>query len=601
MTPRQRRQARRAALRAAKVAARQRQLAQRAATTRKRRQRRSTTAWALRGATEFSCDPVLSDPVAVIELFKRWAPAACLELIRATTQQRERGQGGAPRMDGSWALVFLAHIMAGDPDWQHWYHHNQRSGLWEVCGFERVPSFQTLYLRFAELEEPRYAAAFERAANRFVRIAARHTPHGFDFVHTDGTPAHSHARLTHACPNEAYCRTRVGLATKQVDRASDESISADRHERSANAEPDDPDAPPDNRLHKLTDAEAIDLGLADWQHSRYFKFGAQGHIMRCRDKNVGVRAYNLGARGKRKVWVGGYFLPAISDFFWSPFALHFFEADQQEHLGWPALYRKAMTALNDDPDDPTHRMTAVVADRAFTNKTFIGFNTEEGVASITPERKLPGGRAWSSLRDNVDARYDEHGPRCRYCGGPAAPARGAGEGFAITGTGDPRLTYRCVLGWTADCQAKLQTISCRREYRALLPIARTERVFHDLLASHSHFEGIFDSWRDRYAVSGTSNATRSKRRASIAAQKLRGAAALLAEWFRICLRMGYIGNHTKLNPHQPEERTTGARRLVKVRDYRDRHGLNLPIGPAAATLGLPPAATPNAPPSPTPP
>jgi hypothetical protein len=599
MTRAQRQQARRNAQRQRR-AHHQRQLQRHSAVNRKRRQRRNAEAFGLKGATEFSCDPVLSDPVAVVELFKRFAAAACLELISATTPHRPDNQAGAPRMDGSWALVFLAHIMSGDPDWQHWYHRNTDPRLWRACGFEQVPSFQTLYLRFAELEDPRYVAAFERAAYRFVRIAARNVPHAFDFVHIDGTPAHSHARLTHACPSEHFCRTRTGSAAKQLDRASDDAISSDRHERSAAPEPEDPDAPPDNRLFKLTDDEAVALGLPDRARSQYFKFGANGHIMRSRDRDVGVRMYSAGPRSKKKVWLGGYFLPAISDYFWAPFALHFFPADVQEHLGWPVLHRKAMTALNDDPDNPTHRITGVVADRAFTNKTFIAFNTHEGIASITPERTLPGGRAWETLRD-VDGRWDEHGPRCRYCGGPAAPARGAGEGFAITGAGDPRLSYRCHIGWTTDCQTKLQTISCKREYRALLPIARTERVFHDLLASHGHFEGVFDSWRDRYGVSGTSNATRSKRRGSIAAQRLRGAAALLAEWFRICLRMGYVGNHAKRNRNQPERRTAGARRLIKVREYRDRHGLHLPVGPRAQALGLTTAGTPNAPPPAPPP
>jgi hypothetical protein len=43
--------------------------------------------------------------------------------------------------------------------------------------------------------------------------------------------------------------------------------------------------------------------------------------------------------------------------------------------------------------------------------------------------------------------------------------------------------------------------------------------------------------------------------------------------------MGYVGNHAKRNHNRPERRTAGARRLIKVREYRDRHGLHLPIGP----------------------
>ncbi|HEV7808229.1 MAG TPA: hypothetical protein VGO80_20645 [Solirubrobacteraceae bacterium] len=615
MTRAARQQARRNAQRQRRVY-QQQQLQQRSASSRKQRQRRNATAWGLRGATEFSADSVLSNPVAVVEMFKRWAPATALELIRATTPDRYPGQPGARRMGGSWALVFLAHIQCGCPDWQRWYHDWQDSRLWQVCGFDKTPSWTSLYGRFAELEHPRYVAAFERAANHFVRVAARAEPRALRHFHTDGTAAHSHARLEHACPNPSYCRSCTGTVAKRLARASDEDVSHERHVRSAAPEPVNPDAPPDpvddqgqvdrsRKVIRLTDAQAQDLALPYWRDSLYVKFGSNGHIYRCRDKQAGVRAYTAGPRSKRKVWVGGYFLPAICDFFWAPAAVNFFEAGIQEHLGWPPLYRKLLTALNDDPDEPTHIPTAVVADKAFTNRTFIAFNTNEGVASITPTRRVPGNRHWSSIRD-PDGRYDEHGPRCQRCGGPAAPYRGVGEGFALTGTGDPRISYRCAIGWTTECQNKLQSISCRREPRALLPIGRNEKLFHDLMASHNHFEGVFDSWRDRYAVSGNSNATRSKRTVSIPAQRLRAAAALLSEWFRIGLRMGYVGNHTRRNPYHPVERDNGGPGYAAQRRYRARNGLALPIGPAATSLGLAPvpaaaARAPNAPPPAAPP
>ncbi len=269
--------------------------------------------------------------------------------------------------------------------------------------------------------------------------------------------------------------------------------------------------------------------------------------------------------------------------------MHFFEADIQEHLGWPELYRKTMRALNDDPDNPTVKPFGVVADRGFANRTFIRHSTLEDVATITPERK-----GWNLMRSD---RWDEHGPRCKFCDAPAAPPRGPGEGFAITGTGDPRIRYRCSLGWTQQCRTTMQTISCLKEPRALLPISRNERVFHDVLANHQVFEGVFDAWRDRYAVSGTSTATRSKHRYSIRAQKLRAAAALVVEWFRICLRQGYIGNLT-VNPHEPELRTAGARSLIRHRAYREQHMLHLPRDAVTERLGLPtaPGAPPPAPP-----
>ena len=112
--------------------------------------------------------------------------------------------------------------------------------------------------------------------------------------------------------------------------------------------------------------------------------------------------------------------------------------------------------------------------------------------------------------------------------------------------------------------------------------------------------GIFDSWRDRYAVAGTSQATRSKRRGSIAAQKLRAAAALLAEWFRIGLRQGCIGNLPQRNNSEPVLRAAGAQRLIRLREYRQNEGVALPYGAAAVALGMPPLA-PTVPPAPPPP
>ena len=106
--------------------------------------------------------------------------------------------------------MFLAHILAGNPDWQNWYDANRSSPLWEVCGFEQVPSWQTTYLRFAELEAARYVPAFTDAANFFIRRAARAEPRAFRFTHTDGTPAHSHAKLEHACPSQAFCEACTG-------------------------------------------------------------------------------------------------------------------------------------------------------------------------------------------------------------------------------------------------------------------------------------------------------------------------------------------------------------------------------------------------------
>ncbi len=87
-------------------------------------------------------------------------------------------------------------------------------------------------------------------------------------------------------------------------------------------------------------------------------------------------------------------------------------------------------------------------------------------------------------------------------------------------------------------------------------MSRLDARYHALMRSHRTAESVFDNWRDRYVVAGTSQATRSKRRSHQSAQRLRAAAALLAEWFRICLRHGYIGQHARLNAKRPLRPTT---------------------------------------------
>ena len=150
---------------------------------------------------------------------------------------------------------------------------------------------------------------------------------------------------------------------KHVGRArSDESVSAERHEKARQPEPENPDDEPalpagraNSRVQYLTDEDAQALGprrLAELAlpHLR----AGRSHLPLPRQVRRGTRLLNANRRRSRKAWTGAYFLPAIDDFFWAPTAVHFFDASIQEHLGWPALHRKLMAALNDDPDDPTH-------------------------------------------------------------------------------------------------------------------------------------------------------------------------------------------------------------------------------------------------------
>lgn len=481
-----------------------------------RRVRRSVPVWTLKGATEFSDDPVLRDPVQVVLLFRQLCPDVCQQLIERTTVVRQPGVAGRNRKPGSWALLFLAQVLTGSPDWEpFWAANGSSAELWQACGFTGGrPSWATFQARFSELEHPRFVSAFTEAAYHFVRVAAAAEPRALRWFQVDGTAANTHSLLEHCCAahgREQQCRDLPGYKPpKRLHRAWDEEVEADRHTSSREPEPADDAAPPTNRLRKLTDEEAAALGL-EWETYRYFI--DKGQLLRCRDKQVGVRYYGprAGAR-KSKFWAGSYFMPAVCDFFGAPAAVHLFDADIQEHLGFPELDRRLQRALGRKPN-------GYVFDSAFANERTYKHNTLQGIATIAPNRALPGGAGMETARCD---EYDEHGVvRCKYCGGPTVADERTAP-FAIQ-AGDPRLRVRCLLRHTPACESSIQTISCSKQWRVLTPMSRLDARYHDLMRSHKTAEAVFDNWRDRYAVAGTTQATRSKRRNHQAAQELRAA------------------------------------------------------------------------------
>jgi hypothetical protein len=156
-------------------------------------------------------------------------------------------------------------------------------------------------------------------------------------------------------------------------------------------------------------------------------------------------------------------------------------------------------------------------------------------------------------------------------------------GFYLDGKDEPRLRYRCLLRHTAPCD-RSQSIACEKEWRLLVPISRLTPYYHAVRKSHEHCERVFRHWRDRYGVAGKNADTRLKR-PGLPFQQLRASAALAIEWFRICLRYGWLGS--------PRRRALGelrfvdgTKRLKATLRTRKKRGLGLPYGPAAVKLGL---------------
>jgi hypothetical protein len=109
-------------------------------------------------------------------------------------------------------------------------------------------------------------------------------------------------------------------------------------------------------------------------------------------------------------------------------------------------------------------------------------------------------------------------------------------------------------------------------------------VYDQLRHSHPSTERGHLHIRSRYTQGGKDSVMRNKR-FGIECQQLRAAGILFLEWFRLCLRHGWLGSHKKLNEAAASLRRAG-RRLATVLDTRKRHALDLPYGESARRARL---------------
>lgn len=243
--------------------------------------------------------------------------------------------------------------------------------------------------------------------------------------------------------------------------------------------------------------------------------------------------------------------------------------------------------LFDDVYDVTSRIIGAapdtaVADRGYSVASVFKKCTTHGTAAVMPWRKSSG----EPVRQDKDT-HDRHGvPRCKHCGGPTDFVRfHEGDRSKPAHERKPRLWVRCMVGGTGKC-AKDQTSTCSTDWRLLVPLWRTDALYHELKASHSSYEGVHDYWRDRYKVAADNLANRPKVR-SIGWHRLRADVATLVEWLRICAREGWLGS-ARRNHKSPTRafKVVGeddARYLVGV---RLRVGIAKPYGAKAVSLNL---------------
>jgi hypothetical protein len=444
------------------------------------------------------------------------------------------------------------------------FHNSYRSStIWSEAGFKDVPSLTTTWQRLTELEP--HHQAFIDAANAFIKIAVNAEPRIVQDIWVDGTGFEVHSRLEHCCTDRAACLEAGGTPAKFPPKAHPDEIVQERAEGA--------EEPPPN----ADDGDDSDE-TEDEVNGRFHYLTIKGHRFRTLDPSAGARTINKKQGTASKSWIGGYIQPAKSIFMNAPLAINVFSASDAEFDHFPDLLWKVIEATGDVP-------RAVVADRHYAVKDLFEMNTRLGIATITPWRRWKKDQQRSDLDNDL---LDRHGiPRCQYCGGPGD--REVAGGFYLDENENPRIRFFCQTMALPDC-AKSQSISCAKNWALLGPISRRTELYHSLKSAGRSSEQIFRHWEARYRLGGFGVDNRSKR-LGIEWVRLRASAALALEWFRICLRHGWIGNHPCRNdgPTKTLRKETAPDSLESS---RHASGLNRPYGAAAHRAGLAQTADP---------
>jgi hypothetical protein len=571
---------------------------------------RAKEAWVLAGCAEFSDDARLQNPLWIVREVKRH-PEIFLPLAEATTdpetwrkrQGLRKRKAGRDRLPGWWCLVLLAFLMSRDADIEHWYGANVEShDLWRECGFDQVPSKNTVYERFDELID--YAEAFNEATGKLWRLATSRDSRVGRHWHFDGTPYETHVRLQHDpnCPTciddadagrkprppEFLEREPIGVVKERRKAAHELPPEEERHEREVPTEIalplDDLEdlvvaAMPSkiDRLHpdyySTVQQAAREAGMA--RHV-FIKKDVDGrpHRYVSRDWDTGFKIYSAPSGKKLKQWSGGMALRATDDYLGIAFATVHLPASESEPMHYPAILLRSARTLGTLPE-------AVCGDRGNSIRANKKLNALCGVGDAFPYR-APNGNMKSRASLRKPGSHDEYGfASCRFCGGPGTFK---GLGFRLK-RGTPILEYRCANPITPDCGTRKQQKRCEEEWLLFGALTREDPLRFSLRADAMNKENAHAHSRSRYAVAGNSVYNRAKK-LGIPWLDLRASAAQFLDIFRVCLRQGWIDSDAKRNTTPPMPRQEGnlaVERLLKER--RDR-GLLYPAGPQAEKLGL---------------
>jgi hypothetical protein len=520
----------------------------------------------LPGATAFAKDDELRGSLNIVRLLKtqRWVwdglRQAC-DLDKNWGRQRE---------PGNWELVAVAFVASRYVDIQPW-HDESSDELWRECGFEHKPHYRTAWRRLRELEG--VCEAFLDSVGVLIRHARKHDKRVMAHVHFDNTEDETHAALVHDCERGKCPKAGKGSAAGRGRAGSGvrpqrQTTEAFREQRQKLNEEVPPETIRDPRLNQ---PEKVQLVRRGSRNVKRVLIG--GCWYRTLDTEAGIRAY-MGPRGARRFWHGYYSGKAVCHFAHGTIP-RVENASRQEYDLFEDHYDRVCELIGAPPQ-------TVVGDKGYSVASVFEKCTRNGTAPVFPWR--PGGGDYK--RHDKDT-HDRHGvARCKHCGGPTSFVRfSIGDPTKPAEERNPRLWVRCLIGAKPEC-GKDQTIACSNDWRLLLPLWRTDPLYHELKESHGSYEGVHDYWRDRYNVAADNLANRPKAR-GIGWHRLRAYVASLIDWLRILAREGWLGS-ARRNHEQPERphREAGERAAHRLADYRARIGIVEPYGDKAVELEL---------------
>jgi hypothetical protein len=521
-------------------------------------------------AADFSTDDQLRGSLNTVKLVKS-QPWAWDQLREACELEVKHARKREP---GHWELAAIAFVASRQVDIQPFWDESSEE-LWIECGFVEKPPYLRVWRRLRELET--VCEEFLKAAAQIIQRCKTHDPRVMAHVHFDYTEDETHAALVHDCQKGEACKyakateggKRVRGYAKRPQRVSAQVAREERHELSA----EDPAVAEEREAKSAPEkTQTVQRGTQTIKRVRM-----RGCWFRTLDLEAGVRQYS-GPRGRRKFWHGYYGGKAIDHFTGGLIPSVDSASTNECHL-FPQLFDRVKTMAGDAPE-------TAIADRGMSIASCFEHATKNGTAAVFPWRKYGDG-----IRHDHET-HDRHGvPRCKHCGGETEQVR-----FSAA-NGHPRLWFRCMYPdpKTPGCE-KEQTIACKTDWRSLIPLARTEPLYHELKQSHQSFEHAHDLWRDRYRVSADTLGIRPKA-VGLDWHRLRANVACLIDWLRIAAKNDWLGakssgKKTSLIAKRKFQ-SRGRKAAEELADERARVGLGRPYGAVAATLGLCPKEPPS--------